>query len=136
MRLLIKPPLRGHDKHGAGHFGAPRGDHAHKGIDMDCSKGSEVLSVSDGRVTKIGYPYPPIDPLKGHLRYVQVTDPKGYDLRYFYVSATVEVGDIVSELDSLGITQGLTDVYPGITDHYHFEVKKDGEYINPNEYLK
>ena len=132
--MLVNAPLRGDDKHGSGYYGAPRGGRKHKGVDIACYKGSEVLSLSEGKVTKIGYPYDPNDSKKGHLRYVQISYGD-YDFRYFYVHPTVSIGDRVIKGDTLGITQGLTDIYPGITDHYHFEVKENGKIINPKEFL-
>lgn len=132
--MLIRAPIRGDDKHGSGAYGASRGSRKHNGVDIACYKGSEVLSINDGKVTKIGYPYDPNDSKKGHLRYVQVTSGDYY-FRYFYVHPTVSVGDRVMKDDMLGITQGLLDVYPGITDHFHFEVKQGSEYINPMNFL-
>jgi len=134
-RLTIKPPLRGYDSQGSGAFGAPRGNRTHKGIDLSCVKDSEVLSVCDGEVTKLGYPYSPTDHKKGHLRYVQITDENGYDVRYFYIKPMVIVGSKIKAGTTLGKVQGLAHIYEGITEHYHFEVKKDGEIINPHDYL-
>lgn len=102
---------------------------------MACMKGSQVLSCTDGKVTKIGYPYNPSDEKKGHLRYVQITTD-GHDLRYFYIKPMVELGQEIKEGDILGLVQGLADIYDGITEHFHFEVKKNGEVINPNNYLE
>lgn len=133
--IKITPPIRGQDSQGRGEFCAPRGDHTHQGIDLACMRGSLVRSVCAGKVTKIGYPYNPEDKVKGHLRYVQVTDNNGFDVRYFYIIPRVKVGDNVLTDWILGEVQGLTDIYPGITDHFHFEVKKNGEIINPHEYL-
>jgi len=31
--------------------------------------------------------------------------------------------------------QGLASIYKGITEHFHFECKKDGDIINPHDYL-
>lgn len=132
MRII--PPLRISDKHGEGHFGAPRGNHKHRGEDIACYKGSIVLSISRGVVTKIGYPYDPNDPIKGHLRYVQVS-LDGLDYRYFYIESSVSVGDIINVDDPLGKTAGLTKIYPGIIDHFHFEVKQGRLYLDPTDFL-
>lgn len=80
-------------------------------------------------MTKLGYPY-------AHdlsFRYVQVTDANGKHCRYFYVSPTVEIGDEVVEGDMLGTCQELP--YEGITQHYHFEIKHRGSYLDPIKYL-
>ena len=133
--MLINAPIRGTDRHGSGAFGASRGGRTHQGIDISCCVGSGIFSVSAGTVTKIGYPYNPGDIKKGHLRYVQVTDGAGFDVRYFYILPKVMVGQKVGVNSPIGISQGLTLIYPGITDHFHFEVKKGGEVINPHDYL-
>lgn len=135
--MLISAPIRGQDKHGAGHFGAPRGGRTHNGIDIACYAGSVVYAASAGTVTKIGYPYDPNEPKKGHLRYVQVSDGEGIDCRYFYVQPAVQVGDKVRAGEAVGKTQGLLEVYPGITDHFHFEVRhENGDYLDPVQYLE
>ena len=143
--MNITPPVRGQDAHGSGRFGDPRGDHKHRGIDYACFKGSMVKSVCAGKVTKIGFPYSQGSPdeswdwekrdkflRKKALRYVQVTDKDGRDHRFFYVVPYVTVGDSVDESTIIGETQGLADIYPGITDHFHYEIKVGGKIINPN----
>ena len=132
--MKIIPPIRKNDAHGSGEFGAPRGEKTHRGVDLACYEGSTVLSLTDGLVTKLGYPYDPSDRLKGHLRYVQVTyDETNY--RYFYILPTVKVGDTVKVDDPLGKTQGLTKIYKGITDHFHLEITRDGIYLNPEGFV-
>ena len=66
-------PIRKQDSQGAGYFGAPRGSRKHKGIDLCCEAVSVVSCMAPGTVTKVGYPYRMDDDLKGHLRYVEVT---------------------------------------------------------------
>lgn len=134
--IKIIPSVRGQDAQGAGHFGASRGSRKHKGVDYACHPKSKILSVCEGEITKIGYPYNPKDLIKGHLRYVQVTDCNGFDVRYFYINPSVKKGDKVGVDGVLGESQDLRPIYKGITPHFHFEVKKDGAVINPNNYLR
>lgn len=139
--IQIIPPLRGEDIWGSGAFGARRGYNKHRGIDIACYQGSQIISPVSGFITKIGFPYSQNDSsksgrLKRRLRYIQVTDYDHCDARFFYVSANYEAGSEISRGDILGTSQGLEDVYKGITDHIHFEVKIHGEIINPQEYLK
>lgn len=130
--------IRGQDRHGAGYFGAPRGKRTHNGVDIVCRAGDAVTAFCDGTVTKLGYPYSPQDPKKGHLRYVEVTDIEGNRCRYFYVKRSVSMGDRVRRGDLLGVAQGLTEIYKGITDHYHFEIKLPApskKFIYPTPWL-
>ena len=127
--------IRKTDTYGSGLYQAPRGKRKHNGIDIKCGEHDYIFSVNCGEVTKIGYPYNPNDKKRGHLRYVQVTNPYGYDVRYFYIKPKVQLGQIIEAGDSLGTSQDLQIAYPSITPHMHFEVKKDGEYIDPYEFL-
>lgn len=134
--LTIKPPARDTDKHGSGAYGAPRGKRKHRGVDLACYPESIICSIRPGTVTKIGYPYSPQKhPDRAHLRYVQVTDPAGFELRYFYVEPAVELDAIIENGQALGLSQQLSSLFPGMTDHIHFEVKRHGQYFNPENFL-
>lgn len=133
---MITPSIRGYDLQGAGYFGAPRGDRTHKGIDFVSYADGDVIALSSGIVTKIGFPYDPGDDKKGHLLYVQITDKNGYAVRYFYVDPIGKVGTPVLMGSTIGLSQDLTKIYPGITQHFHFEVKKADIYCDPDLYLQ
>jgi murein DD-endopeptidase MepM/ murein hydrolase activator NlpD len=137
------------DKWGAGWFGAWRTktDHEgvkhkyrHKGTDFCADGGTIIKCICDAVVTRIGYPYSPNDPKRGHLRYIEVTTPDDYRLRFMYVTPAyhgLSVGDRVFEDDEIGVAQGLEPVFPGIVEHIHFEVREQsGAIVNPMEYLK
>lgn len=134
--MFILPTMRWTDSFGAGWYGAPRGSRTHHGVDLGAYPGMPIISVSEGYISKIGYPYNPDNPKKGHLRYVQVT-LGNTDYRYFYVKPSygIEIGKLVNPGDQIGTAQGLENVYPGITDHIHFEIKVDGEFVNPLDYI-
>ncbi|MEQ3723498.1 M23 family metallopeptidase [Alcanivorax sp.] len=121
---------RGSDGFGAGHFGAPRGSRTHKGVDLLASSGEAIESPVTGTVTKLGYSYG--DDLS--YRYVQIT-AGGYDFRVFYVDPSVRVGQGVTANTAIGLTQDLGQRYPGIPNHVHFEIKKDGDYLDPTPAL-
>ncbi len=143
MTFIISVPLRKEDSHGAGYYGAPRGNKTHRGIDLCAAPGSEVWPIHSGVVTKIGYPY--ADDLE--FRYVELHTGDDLFHRYFYVDpgAHVKVGDQVYQIadltfpekgDAIGLVQDLADRYPGITNHFHFEIKDAfGKYIDPTEFL-
>lgn len=130
--------IRALDKWGSGYIGSSRGDHLHRGFDLPVgTEGSLVLSDVSGIVSKIGSPYPLDDPQKGVFRYVQVTDSNGYDLRYFYVKPCVREGAKIDIFDPLGTAQGalMAEVWPGMTPHVHFEVKRGNEFLHPLKFL-
>lgn len=121
-------PLRGYDRHGSGAWLAPRGSRTHNGIDYACYPGTLILAPVSGVVTKLGYPYS--DDIS--FRYVQITSDDDCAHRIFYVLPSVDVGDLVSEdLTVIGEAQDLTERYPGITNHTHYEIKQGSEYLNP-----
>jgi murein DD-endopeptidase MepM/ murein hydrolase activator NlpD len=110
-----------------------------------------VLAVAPGTVTKLGYPYSQPHEgqtwaneddrrrfmLKAAMRYVEVTTRHGYRVRYFYVQPDVSVGDRIAEGRVLGLAQHLQPIYPGIIDHYHFEVlTPSGEVADPYRFLE
>ncbi len=134
-QISIVPPTRAQDEWGDGRYKAPRGSRLHNGIDLACYAGSIILSPHSGTVTKIGYPYSPDDEDKGHLRYVQITEKNKFLCRYFYVLPSVKVGEPISPGDEIGVAQGLSDIYPGITDHIHYEVKIKQQFVDPNKDL-
>lgn len=134
--------IRQRDAHGSGVYRASRGNKLHNGIDVVCNVGDPVGTVASGTVTKIGYPYsqgPDADANKAGLRYVQITDKHGLDARYFYVTPLVEVGEFVEADTIIGTVRGVGHIYPGITEHFHFEVLKmvNGKKVfsDPEQYL-
>ncbi len=101
-----------------------------------------MYPVESGTVTKLGYPYG--DDLA--FRYVELETVDGFFYRYFYVEPLVDLGHYVvgikdlsynlSSNDALGIVQDLTARYPGITNHFHFEIKNpSGMFVDPTEFL-
>lgn len=131
MKAIIPTELevRGCDKWGCGYFGAPRGDHTHNGIDYVIKPEMQILSPVIGEITKHGYPY--ADDLS--FRYVQITDKDGKDHRILYCEPILPIGRTVKEGTVIGFSQKLTERYPGITPHCHYEIKDKGEYLNPEE---
>ena len=123
--------MRKPDNHGSGYFGAPRGNRVHYGIDYKAAKGSLVHSNVSGKITKLGYPY--ADDLS--YRYVQITTDEGLDYRFFYLEPSVVMGDLIVVGDILGIVQDLETRYKDITSHFHFEVKRGNEYLDPSDYF-
>ena len=127
--------LRTHDKWGFGNFHAPRGSRLHNGVDIINVPNEAIVCFEPGHVSKIGYPY--ADSNKSHYRYIQIDTDSSDMHRYFYVESLVQVGDEVEAGSIIGWAQDLSVVYPGITQHLHFEVKlKDGSFIDPVEVLK
>jgi len=127
-------PKRESDKWGSGAYGASRGSRKHNGIDFACYPNTKIYPVKSGIVTKVGYPYG--DDLS--YRYIRVRDENGYEMDYFYVepNENAHVGRFVNQHDCIGLSQGLQRRYEGITDHVHFQVKFEGVYADPEQFLE
>ena len=131
IRLTTILPPRQPDSWGLGHYGAPRGNRKHRGIDFAAFPGSTLLTPLTGTVTKLGYAYSD-DP---QWRYVEVTNGLGERHRFFYVEPAVGMGQEVYVGKALGTVQDVTERYEDITPHVHYEIiNADGEYINPEEF--
>jgi len=135
--LFVKTPRRGVDHYGSGAYLASRGGRLHNGVDFAAFPGSDCLSLTAGKVTKIGFPYryDAANPEKAKYRYVEVTFLEKR-LRYFYLNPAVSLGDRVNAGDVLGAVQDLSITYKEITPHVHFEIKDgSGNFIDPDIYI-
>lgn len=113
-------------------FGVDRGTHKHGGYDYAASVGTKLYAptTSDSFVLNYGY-----DP-KGYGHWVSLKDENGIEWRYAHLSAPtrdlpekgaiVRPGDLVALSGNSGRSTG---------PHVHVEVLKDGEKINPYDYL-
>ncbi len=102
------------------------GEYAHSGIDIIADKGTKVLAVADGKVTKaeFGSAY-------GYHIVIEHTD--GYETLYAHLQEIkVSVGDTITAGDEIG-TVGATGMATG--PHLHLELRCNGESINPLEYI-
>jgi len=113
-----------------GHIRSPfgrRGGRMHTGIDIVARKGVVIKAVRGGVVKKAGY-------YGGYGYMISIRHDNGYVTRYAHCSALkVKVGSLVREGESIGLV-GSTGRSTG--DHLHFEVMRDGKFLNPQNYLK
>ena len=138
-RLILTNPtgegIRGQDRRGAGHFGAPRGGRRHTGVDFKGTPGQTVHAILGGKIVKYGYPY------HGDMqrRYVMIEDPRGYVARHLYVkmAPSLKVGQAVAAGEVIGTLQSLGDKdgYSGITEHVHVDIQFDGVFFDPTPYF-
>ena len=99
----------------------------HKGLDIAGKSGSNVLSVADGIVTWVGE-------RGGYGGLVEVDHGNGYVTRYAH-NKTIKVkkGDRVAKGETLAL-MGSTGRSTG--PHVHFEVLRDGQHVNPYNFIK
>ncbi len=103
----------------------------HNGIDYVAPLNTGVLAIADGTVRNIK-----LNPEegKGYGKFLIIDHENGFSSLYAQLNAynvkegqTVKQGDVIAYLGSTGLSTG---------PHLHFELKKDGEYVNPEEYFK
>lgn len=123
---------RQRDRFGSGQFHASRdhGSRPHQGLDIVAAAGEQIFSPIDGTVVRDAQPYPNDPTFRGVV--IQGTEEwEGYEVKMFYVqglrSGPVDAGAPV------GFAQDLSKKYPGITNHVHLEVRKNGVLLSPNE---
>ncbi len=102
----------------------------HKAVDFKAKTGTEVLATADGKVVKIEF----IEEGKGYGRMVLIQHGETYSTLYSQLSEfKVQVGDIVKQGDVVGLV-GSSGQSTG--PHLHYEVIKNGERVNPENYLE
>ena len=97
---------------------------AHRGIDYAAPMGTEIYAVGDGVITARGWS-------GGYGNLVRVRHANGYETGYGHMSSFAqgqEIGSYVRQGDVIGFV-GSTGLSTG--PHVHFEMKKNGVYVNP-----
>ncbi len=96
----------------------------HKGVDFAAPRGTPVRAVASGKVTFAGRQ-------SGYGNIVCIDHPGPYDTAYAHlerIERGLGQGDLVARGQIIGYV-GSTGLATG--PHLHFELHKDGEYINP-----
>ena len=103
----------------------------HDGIDISAVQGTTVLSASSGTVSSVTD-----DPLMGTT--VVISHDGGYQTTYSNLQArpNVEAGETVSAGQIIGAVGRTASAEAAHSPHLHFSVTKDGEPVDPSEYLK
>lgn len=101
----------------------------HRGLDIATAAGTPILAADAGTVVTAGWP-----DNSGYGNRVVINHGNGYTTLYAHMSKiSVTAGQTVKRGDVLGL-EGSTGRSTG--PHLHFEIKKNGGYVNPLEYLK
>lgn len=106
----------------------------HNGIDVRAAAGTQIRAPKDGIVTKVVYPSSP------KLSYL-IVEHGGIQTVYLHTSKIyVEVDQEVKQGDVIAETGGVpgafgTGVGLSTGPHLHFEVRLDGNPVNPMDYL-
>ncbi|OHW61636.1 murein DD-endopeptidase MepM [Andreesenia angusta] len=105
----------------------PRWGTIHRGLDIAAPTGTTIVASDSGKVTYAGYNN------GGYGYMVKISHGNGFETLYahssqLYVSVgdVVNAGDVIAAIGSTGNSTG---------PHLHFEVIKNGEKVNPENYI-
>lgn len=130
--------VRGIDKWGNGHFGAPRGDHLHRGSDFivnlpNSGDDFTIISPVSGSTERRSRPYP-----DGPYSGICIKEASGsFTIKMFYFKAF----DHILAPDywlfpnlPIGVAQNIGEKYPGMIPHIHTEIELNPEILIVYEY--
>lgn len=107
--------------------GIPGASRNHKGVDVGVPRGTSVVAMRDGTVTKAGWG-------TGYGNVIYIKHDNGYETRYAHLTSfNVSVGQKVQQGQVIA-RSGNTGVGSG--PHLHFEIRHSGQAINPNTKLR
>lgn len=99
----------------------------HRGIDFSCPEGTSIVATADGKVVKKEY-----NP-KTYGRFIIIKHSDSYSTLYSQMSEfKVELGEEVKQGQVIGLV-GSSGISTG--PHLHYEIKKDGENVDPADYI-
>lgn len=105
----------------------PRWSGTHTGVDFCGTQGDPVVAADNGTVEFVGWS-------GGYGNLVKINHNNGYVTYYAHNSKLlVNVGDTVAKGDTIALL-GSTGNSTG--PHCHFEVRKNGEIMNPMDYVE
>ncbi len=103
-----------------------RWNRSHNGIDIAGSYNSDIKAADGGVVTYAGW-------MSGYGNYVVINHENGYQTAYGHCASLcvkegsrVAKGDVIAKMGNTGRSTGT---------HLHFEVKKNGQFVNPLTYV-
>lgn len=104
----------------------------HRGIDIKAEKGAEVKAIADGTIKSIK-----TDPRYGIS--IIIKHSKGFESVYACLlneaqglkeGDTIKQGQVIGNVGNSGVFESAEGM------HLHFEMTKDGDYVNPDIYVK
>ncbi|MFV2034042.1 MAG: DUF5930 domain-containing protein [Halocynthiibacter sp.] len=103
------------------------GQRMHTGVDLAGARGTPIYATADGIVIKAGWS-------TGYGKLIKIQHEFGVETRYAHLSEIgVVVGQRVSRGDRIG-GMGSSGRVTGV--HVHYEVRQDGEPVNPMDYIR
>jgi murein DD-endopeptidase MepM/ murein hydrolase activator NlpD len=99
----------------------------HTGVDFTAPKGTSVYATGDGVVKSVTTEF------SGYGKFIEIDHGYGFVTRYAHLNDfNVRVGQKVKRGDKIG---AVGNTGSSTAPHLHYEVLKDGKYINPVNYF-
>lgn len=99
----------------------------HRGIDFKVPIGTPIYATSDGTIEKV------VDGTDGYGKHLKIKHDENYQTLYAHLSKfNVKEGDKVKKGDIIAYS-GNTG--KSMKPHLHYEVKKDGKPVDPEDYF-
>ncbi len=102
-------------------------NHTHTGLDIAATSGTPIKAAADGTITFSGTK-------SGYGKIIIIDHGNGVETYYGHCSKLykksgeyVSAGDVIAAVGSTGNSTG---------PHLHFEIRLNGKYVNPQNYLK
>ncbi|XP_035194646.1 leukocyte cell-derived chemotaxin-2 [Oxyura jamaicensis] len=108
--------IRGCDRHGCGHYNAPRGVKKHKGVDVVCTDGSAVYAPFAGKIDRQAKPYGNSNAIDNGIQ----LSGGGFCIKMFYIKP-VKYSGTIKKGEKIGVLLPMQSVYRGITSHVHIQ---------------
>lgn len=115
---MISPTGLGirNDEMGQGHWGAPRGDRIHKGVDFKSVSGQEVIAPFDLTIERISRPN------VSYLSGIAFKNEYSKGNMWYFTPDVSLIGKEVKQGEVIGHAQALREYYgPKMTNHIHFQ---------------
>jgi len=99
----------------------------HTGIDFTAPKGTAIYATGDGVVKNVTTEF------SGYGKFIEIDHGYGFVTRYAHLNEfNVKVGQKVKRGDKIG---AVGNTGSSTAPHLHYEVLRDGKYINPINYF-
>lgn len=143
MASPVPNPTIRNDNTGKGWFGARRESGTHHGIDLNATPGRPVRAPVDGKVVKIGDPYPEGHGLHGKFNTVWIETDTGHRVGMLYVTPhddngkrLIGEGEPVAMGTVIGAAQDRGTETPHMDNHVDLRiVGPDGRYVDPTPWF-
>jgi len=142
VNFIFSPTGMGirNDTGGLGHYGAPRGNRSHKGLDFKTNKGQDIVSLLHGKARNFRGS---TDPHKPMLQITPNANSLGIKrIEILYVNKLHGVIDykwyeMKGATTVLGTAADLSNWYPeNVTDHVHVKFYDAKGIVNPQSFFK